>query len=265
MFTPGWFRRRFARRLSAAFAGVLLAAPVCLGAQAATDASSGIRNDPVAVTLASAILPGAGQAIMRQRRSIAYLLLEAAGAGLYISRHRTGRRERDEYRDIARTFARAPFSPNGPVGDWDYYERMEKFIASGAYDGIAGGGVDPESDPETFNGSIWLLARETYWRDPEAPPPASSSEYAAALKFYSSRAVKDEMRWSWIGHPEEFARFRSAISEANAAFRGAGQAASILLANHFLSAVDAYVSIHLRLRKSADGTVALEGALPFRY
>jgi hypothetical protein len=265
MFATSGSCRRFARRLSAAIAGAMIAAPEYLAAQAASDAASGIRSSPVAVTLASAVLPGAGQAIMRQRRSVAYLMLEAAGAGLYISRLRTGRKERDKYRDISRTFARAQFSPDGPVGDWDYYERMEKFIASGAYDAIAGGDLNPESDPETFNGSIWLLARETYWRDPAVPPPASSNEYAAALKFYSGRAVKDEMRWSWIGRPEEFARFRSAISEANAAFRGAGQAASILLANHFVSAVDAYVSIHLRVRKSPDGAIALEGALPFRY
>jgi hypothetical protein len=265
MVAPAWSRRRFARRLSLGFAAASLAAPDGLSAQAARDAATGIRTSPVAVTLASALLPGAGQAIMRQRRSVAYIILEAAGAGLYISRHRTGRRERDRYRDISRTFARAQFSPDGPVGDWDYYERMEKFIASGAYDAVAGGGVNPEPDPETFNGSIWLLARQTYWRDPDVPPPPSSSEYAAALEFYSGRAVKDEMRWSWVGRPEEFARFRSAISEANAAFRGAGQAASILLANHFLSAVDAYVSIHLRLRKSAGGGIALEGALPLRY
>ena len=265
MFAPSSPGRRFARRLSLAFAGAFLAAPASIGAQAAGDAASGIRANPLAVTLASGLLPGAGQAIMRQRRSVAYLLLEAAGAGLYLSRLRTGRSERENYRDISRTFARSQVSPDGPVGDWDYYERMEKFIGSGAYDAVAGGEVNPESDPGTFNGSIWLLARQTYWRDPEAPPPASSSEYAAAISFYSSRAVKDEMRWSWIGRPEEFSRFRSAISEANAAFRGAGQAASILLANHFLSAVDAYVSIHLRLRKRADGAIALEGALPFRY
>ena len=59
--------------------------PVAGAAQNAADATAGIaaqRKSPstAAVTIASAILPGAGQAMMRQKRSAVYIALEAAGS-----------------------------------------------------------------------------------------------------------------------------------------------------------------------------------------
>jgi hypothetical protein len=71
---------------------------------------------------------------------------------------------------------------------------MEKYASSGAFDVIPGGSVDPETDATTYNGSIWLLARQTYWRDPEVPPAPTSVEFQNAMSFYSRRAVPEEMR-----------------------------------------------------------------------
>jgi hypothetical protein len=217
------------------------------------------------VTLASALVPGAGQLLLKQRRAAAYLALEAAGLAFYMSQTRDGRRQRNRYREIASTVARAPFTPDGPRGNWDYYERMEKFVASGNYDVVSGGALDPETDEETYNGTVWLLARETYWRDADVPPDAGSTEYAAAIAFYVQRAVPTEMRWSWAGQPDAYQRFRAAISGSNSAFRSAGHTASLVIANHFLSAVDAYVSVRVRVRRTADGSLAVTGALPIRY
>jgi len=214
------------------------------------------------VTAASALLPGAGQGLMRQRRGILYFALEAVGVGFYVSRQRDGSRQRDRYREISRTVARAEFSPDGPQGVWDYYESMEKFVESGRYDVLAGGPVDPEMNSETFNGSVWLLARQTYWRDPESSPPTTTEEYMAALRFYTQRAVTEEFRWSWSGAPEAYGQYRSAIAGSNSAFRKAEQTASLILANHFLSAVDAYVSVHLRVRRNSDGSVSLSAVMP---
>ena len=81
----------------------------------------------------------------------------------------------------------------GPDGSWDYDEHMEKFVASGAFDRIDGGPLDPVTDHETFNGAIWLLARQTSGAIPESAPPAESEEYRSALSFYQRRAVESRV------------------------------------------------------------------------
>jgi len=246
----------------------LIAAPQALSAQAARDATSGIsqsekRYSPAVVTLASAVLPGLGQAMMHQKRSAAYLILEGAGLAYYFSQQHDGNKKRNEYRTLSRTVARASLSPNGPNGDWDYYERMEKYVASGAYDRIAGGEVDPETDPETFNGAMWLLARQTYWRDPEIPPSPQSEEYRSALNFYLDRAATPEFLWSWTSNAAAYQTYRSAIARSNNAFRNAEQTLSLVLANHFLSAIDAYTSVRMRVRRNGDGITTLSASLAF--
>ncbi len=217
------------------------------------------------VTFASAAVPGAGQLLLRQRRGVAYLLFEAAGLAYYVSQSSDGRRQRDLYKDISRRVARSAFMPNGPVGDWDYYERMEKFGSSGRFDVVPGDAVDPEYDEQTYNGAVWALARQTFWRDPETPPATGSTEYGLAIAFYSDRAVRPEMAWSWAGEPEAYQQFRGAISGSNSAFRSATTSASVIIANHFLSAIDAYVSAHLEARQHADGSVSVRGSIPFGY
>ena len=251
--------------LSLAAAAVM---PVLASAQSLDAARDGISADkqtasPTVITIASAILPGTGQAIMHQRRSLAYLVFEAATVGFYVRETRDGTRERDRYREISLEVARAQFSPNGPKGEWDYYERMEKFEASGVYDVEPGGQIEPEPDPATYNGSVWLLARQTFWRDPDVPPLRNSGEYVAAVKFYADRAVTAEFRWSWLGAPEAFKKYRLAIAASNSSFRSAEKTVSLILANHFLSAVDAYVSVHARIRRSADGSTMLTASVPF--
>jgi len=213
-------------------------------------------------TLASAILPGAGQTLLRSRRAIIYSGAEVVGLITYSSQQRKGNRERDHYRELARTVARSPFNPNGPIGDWDYYERMEKFAASGAFDAIPGGTLDPETDESTYNGSMWLLARQTYWRDPNDPPPTTSAEYQSAISFYRNRAVSDDMRWSWLGTGDGLQQYRQAIAQSNSAFKRAEQTIGLVIANHFLSAVDAFVSVKVRARKETDGRLTLTAALP---
>lgn len=250
----------------------LLSLSSALSAQTVSDAAVGLpslagepvkQRSPAVVAIASAILPGAGQAIMRQKRSLVYLALEAAGVVYYASQHREGQRERDRYRNLARTVARARFSPDGPAGSWDYYESMERYVASGEYDAIPGGNIEPETNFETFNGAMWLLARQTYWRDANMPPALESAEYRAAIDFYISRAVKPEFRWSWSNAPEAFQQYRLAIESSNSAFRNAEQIVSVVLANHFLSAIDAYASLKLRIRRNSDGATALVASVPF--
>jgi hypothetical protein len=237
-------------------------------AQSALDATAGINTfkqtpSSALVTLASAVLPGSGQAFLGQRRGAAYLALEAAGIAYYVSQNRDGNRQRREYRSLARNVARAGLSSSGPGGSWDYYERMEKYVASGAFDRVPGGDVDPEIDAETFNGAMWLLARQTYWRDPAVAPSPQSTEYRAAVDFYLHRAVTPEFLWSWSANPSAFQSYRAAIAGSNRAFRNAEQTVSLLLANHFLSAIDAFASVQMRVRRDGQGTTTLSASLRF--
>jgi hypothetical protein len=216
-------------------------------------------------TVASAIVPGAGQALLGSRRAIAYGVAEVAGLVVYSVEQRDGTRQRNLYRELARSVARAQFVPNGPAGNWDYYERMEKYAASGAFDAVPGGTVDPELDQTTYNGSIWLLARQTYWRDPSASPSPTSPEYQSALAFYTKRAIQAEMRWSWLASPDGFQQYKHAIAGSNSAFKRAEQTVGLVIANHILSAVDAFVSVRLRARQSASGRMSVTAGIPIGF
>lgn len=204
------------------------------------------RRAPWWAPVASAVLPGAGQFAMGQQRSVgygvaeAYLLLQALGA------QRDGQRQREAYRSLAASVARARFAASPAVGDWDYYESMEKFLESGVFDRVPGGGVDPELDESTFNGARWLLARQIYWRDPGVTPPVTSPEYQRALAFYEARAVRDPYRWSWRDAQLEQDVYRQTITEANRSFQRAVTLTGIVWMNHLASLVDAYVSLRIR-------------------
>src|SRR6185503_4082049 len=94
-------------------------------------ASTASRRGPslATATLASAVVPGAGQALLRSGRAFIYAGIEALGWLRYSRQQNDGDRFRTQYRELSRSVARAAFNPAGPDGDWDYYERMEKFAA----------------------------------------------------------------------------------------------------------------------------------------
>lgn len=211
--------------------------------------------------LASAALPGAGQLATGQDRAVAYLAIETFAWLQYGVSLREGRRERDAYRDLARTVARAYFGPDRPVGDFEYYERMEHFVESGAYDiDPADAVLRPELDEATFNGSVWLLARQTYWDDPATAPPADSRAYLDAVAFYQRRAVRPEYRWSWRNAQLEQDLFRRTIASSNDAYRRSVQYLGAVIANHVLSTVDAYVTV--RLQTGPDNRYGFNATLP---
>jgi hypothetical protein len=213
--------------------------------------------------LASAVVPGTGQAWLGQDRFVAYLAVEAYAWARYVADAREGRRARTAYRNLASEVARRPFSLVRPVGDFDYYERMEKFAQSGAFDAIPGGELDPEPDSTTANGAIWLLARQTFWTNPSVPPPRDSAEYKFAESFYRERAVGPEYRWSWSNAQLEYAEFRRTIRRSNNAYRSSLEDLGLVIANHALSTVDAFITVRLRRHVDADGQrFELTGSLP---
>ncbi|MEO6446525.1 MAG: hypothetical protein ABIZ91_12500 [Gemmatimonadaceae bacterium] len=199
--------------------------------------------------LASAVVPGAGQLALGQKRGFAYLALEVYAWAGYGSQASNARNTRRGYRSLARSVARAALSPNGPAGDFDYYERMEHYLSSGAFDRGSGALLEPESDESTFNGAMWLLARRTFWANPALSPPRGSVEWQQAEAFYLRRAIRPEFRWSWQDAPQAHDQFRQLIRRSNESERRAMSHLGVALGNHVLSTIDAYVSIRLRQRE----------------
>lgn len=195
--------------------------------------------------VASGVVPGAGQFALRQQRSVAYLVAEAFLLVQYVAAQRDGNRERSAYRDLALNVARKAYGGTQP-GSWEYYERLEQFLESGAYDRIPGGPLDPETDVTTYNGFRWQLARETFWLNPRVPPPVSSQEYQRALAFYERNAVSDAFRWSWRDARLEQDVYIQTIRSANRSYQRAVNMLGVVAANHLVSLVDAYVTVRLR-------------------
>jgi hypothetical protein len=230
----------------AASGGAQRTAPASLGQANAGIADSGRKAAPWYAPLASLAVPGLGQTLLHQNRGLGYFAVELYSFLGYRTETIEADRGRDRYRSLARDVARAFFGPNRPDGPWAYYEAMEKFDASGAFDRIPGGDVDPEVDVTTFNGSIWKLARDTFWPDPNVTPPLNSPAYINAVNMYSQRAVQPAFQWSWQNAALEHDLYKRSISLSNDSFRRAREQLGILVANHLLSMADAFATIRVR-------------------
>ena len=214
--------------------------------------------------LASAVVPGAGQALLRQDRFVAYATVETVAWLRFTAERREGRRQRRAYRDLANRVARAWFSTEFPSGNFEYYERMQHYVESGVFDeNPVTVALEPELDTLTFNGALWLLARRTYWEHPDSVPAVGSAALANATAFYLERAVRPEFRWSWRNAQLEHDLFRRTISESNEASRQAVQALGIVLANHVLSTVDAYVTLRLWTREQETRSLGIAATVPW--
>ncbi|HKG95444.1 MAG TPA: hypothetical protein VKA84_26220 [Gemmatimonadaceae bacterium] len=203
--------------------------------------------------LASAVVPGAGQAVLEQDRFVAYVAVETYAWSQYAVDLREGRRQQRAYEQLAANVARATFGGSRPVGDFEYYERMEHFVESGLFDLAPDGPLDPETDSTTFNGATWLLARQTFWPDPRVAPDPGSAAYRSAIEFYERRAIRPEFRWSWRNAQLEQDLYRRTITRSNDAYRRSVQNLGLVIANHVLSTVDSYVTVRLRRRTGGGG------------
>jgi hypothetical protein len=212
--------------------------------------------------LASATTPGSGQALLGQKRWLPYLALEVWAWIQYIDTRREGGRRRRDYQALARDVARARFPGPYPAGDFEYYEHMLKNLESGDFDVLPGGLIDPETDTTTYNGRRWLDARRLFWEDPNDAPPAGSPAYLSALEFYEVNAIPTQYRWSWRSARLEYDVFRRTIVRSNVAYKRSVEYLGVIIANHALSAVDAFVTLRIRTRAGMPGYLELEGALP---
>jgi hypothetical protein len=219
--------------------------------------------------LASLLVPGTGQLLARQDRGAVYLAAEVYLLSRYLQLDHQATQEATRFQTLAFEVARRSFMPTRRDTIFEYYEQMERFVESGAYDADPGGAFAPEPDPQTYNGSVWLLARRTYWVDPDVPPDPTSWQYRAALDFYTARAVGPNFQWSWRDHSLEHQVFRDFIRRSDNAYRRAQNQIGLLLANHLVSAVDALISARLsaatRRKAELQTTVGLRGRTQVRF
>lgn len=197
------------------------------------------------------MIPGSGQLLRREDRGAIYFIAEAFLVQRFISLWIGARNAEGQYRDLAFSIARAQFSPAARDTVFEYFEQMGKFAESGPFDLDPGTRLVPPLDEETYNGSIWALARRTYFSGSTIPPDTSLT-YQSALAFYRRRAIGPNYQWSWQNSAVEQDLFRQTIREGDETYRKAVRQLGLLMANHFLSAVDAFVSRRL---SSAGRTV----------
>lgn len=209
--------------------------------------------------LLSALLPGLGQKVMGQDRWMAYLAGEVWAWIQFVDHRREGHSLQKRYRDLAWLVARRVSSGPRVDGNFEYYESLTQFSSSGAYDADPDvPGVQPEENPETFNGSVWMLAREIFFLDdPEEPPGEDSNQFRDALGYYRSRAYTPDMAWSWGSNTLQQGEFISLIRSSDESLRRSTTMIGVILANHLLSAVDALVSGRLGQISSPEPLVQL--------
>jgi hypothetical protein len=215
--------------------------------------------------LASLAVPGLGQAFLRQSRALPYIAVEVYAVLEYRAQRTEGLRGENQYRSLADGVARKFFGGTRPTNEFEYYESMEKFVESGSFDRIPGGDIDPEVDETTFNGTIWRLARETFWEDPAVAPPTGSAAYRSAVSLYLQRAVNSDFQWSWRDAALEHDLYRRSIRRSNDAYRRARQQLGVILANHLLAMADAFATIRVRSLSSASSGWALSVELPLPH
>jgi hypothetical protein len=171
---------------------------------------------------------------------------------------------RDSYREVAFRVARRGSGPP-VVPNFDYYERMGSWVRSGRFDADpVRGGVQPERDPNTWNGLQWHLAAGIHL---EGNPDAGSDHpgWGAALATYRERAYPAELAWDWSDAPGARERYRDLIAESDDHFRAAGVLAGALMANHVLAAVEAFVVRRTQLSRLNLGVASdPSGATHFR-
>lgn len=223
----------------------VLACPTLAPAQDSSAAPPPVRHSVVLRPLASLIVPGTGQLLGHQDRGAVYLAAEVYLVSRFLQLDHDAQREAQRFQALAYEIARRSFTPTRRDTVFEYYEQMERFVESGQFDRDPGAAFVPESDPSTYNGSVWLLARRTFWEDPDIPPDPTSPMYWRALQFYQARAVGPDFLWTWRDHSLEHQVFRESIRRSDTAFRRAQNQVGLLLANHVVSAVDALVSSRL--------------------
>lgn len=214
----------------------------------AVERLSGARPPSAAgAFLASALVPGSGQYRLGAGRWVAYLGVEAWAWINWMDTRGEADALGAEYRDLAWSVARRISVGRRSDREFEYYEAMSNYVESGSYDADpALGGLQPEEDVSTFNGSVWHLARAIFYSAGGDTIPPSEQERAAALEYYERNAIEPPYAWSWGSNRLEHEHFRTLIRRSDEAARASTTILGVILVNHVVSAVDALLTARLR-------------------
>jgi hypothetical protein len=233
----------------------LLAAPLMRAtAQRVEEVRAGVQSADTIVRkrwapVASAIVPGTGQMILGNNRSVAYMAVEVIAWWRY-RKHVNERADQEAaFKELARRVARSHFAPDAGDGNWTYYEMMRDYVESGDFTTSDNGSIVPPTDTFTFNGHVWLDALRTH---------SSTNE---ALAQYQERAVKPNLQWSWRNARLQWDLFSQLTGKRNDANRAANIDLLLLVGNHLLSMVDAFGTFRLQVRPAEGGGASLGASI----
>lgn len=203
---------------------------------------------PTRALLYSGVLPGLGQQRLNKIRWLGFMAVELVGWAFLWERRRTGHDFRARYRDLAWFVARRGTLGERMDGDFEYYEALGQYRASGAFDADPYvGGVQPETDTTTYNGALWSLAREIFLvPGPQGTPGPGSSEYDQAMEYYAARSIGPAFHWDWNGDDASRTEYDRLIRRSDAALRRVTTVVGVILANHLAAAFDAFITARLR-------------------
>ena len=94
-------------------------------------------------------------------------------------------------------------------------------------------------NPSYYNGLIWTRALGT---SRSVSPLVRGSEYESAIRYYEQYAYGTGFLWSWTGTPGGRSTYADIIRKSDDRFRQARNAVGFVIANHLVSAADAFVS-----------------------
>lgn len=197
--------------------------------------------------LASALVPGAGQYRLGAGRWVAYLGVETWAWINWADSRAEADELGAEYRDLGWAVARRISVGERSEREFEYYEAMSQFVESGSFDADPGApGLQPEEDAATFNGSVWALARAIFYPAGGDSLPPSDQEHAAAVAYYEGNAIEPRFSWSWGSNRLEQEHFRTLIRRSDEAARASTTLLGVILVNHVVSAIDAWITARLR-------------------
>lgn len=212
----------------------------------------------------SLVVPGLSQYRQGNRRWLLYAGTELLSALLYLDARADSRSHRSSYRDFAWSRARLGISSQPRMdGSFEYYETLSQWNSSGVWDADpARAGLQPESDPGTYNGWIWGLARDVF--NVGTSDPEESPGYGRALEYYRERGYGPPFLWEWRRSGADREAYRALISESDRRAADARRALWMLTANHLFSAIDGFITARLAAMPP-NGRLGLVARLPLPW
>jgi len=224
--------------------------------------SGSSRMNPALRVALGFMIPGLLQYLDGHWRSYGYFAVEGVSVAGLIVLNSQGNSRQQRYIQLSR-LARSnyvyPGLRNNPTevtdpslpGYGEYYEDLTKWPSSGDYDDDPSQeGVQPESNPGTYNGHQWEIAGINNFTGTNGglPVPANPQEEINAIEAYKQKVYPIEYNWDWTGLDLENERYHEFFESKEAALRRRSTFATILLANHLVSGLD--ILIQERINRS---------------